>query len=163
MTHLYIVRHGTARDAEAGEPDASRTLTAEGVREIETVARGLKRLKVEVDRVVTSPLPRARRTAEIIAGALKLGDRLEVADVLSTGSSCDRIREWLATRSEARLMLVGHNPGLNRLVGMLIGLPHVEDAFPLKKGAVVALRSGPQGGFELRWTFTPKVVERLID
>ena len=84
------------------------------------VARGLRRLGLKLDRIVTSPLPRALRTAEIVADVLEMTDLLETADALRAERDAASIRDWLAARTESRLMLVGHNPSLTDLVGLLI-------------------------------------------
>ena len=63
---LYLVRHGIAENsAPGGDPD--RRLTQQGTFRTAMVAKGLKRLGIELDRIVSSPYVRARQTAEIIA------------------------------------------------------------------------------------------------
>src|SRR5260221_4580011 len=113
MLNLYLLRHGVAvPHGTPGIPDDERPLTPEGEERMEAVAEGISRLKLRLDRIVTSPLPRARRTAEIVAEALDTEERLEDSDVLRAGASPRTIREWLGTRTEKRLMIVGHKPDL---------------------------------------------------
>src|SRR5947199_296772 len=101
MDRIYLVRHGIAvPHGTPGVREDERPLTPEGELEIAKIASGLKRLKVKPDRIVTSPLPRARRTAQIIAKTLGREDLLEVADVLSSGSAPRAIKEWLGGREE---------------------------------------------------------------
>ncbi len=60
MERLYIVRHGIAvAHGAPGYRDEDRPLTSKGQRRARQVADGLKRLRARVDRIVTSPLPRA--------------------------------------------------------------------------------------------------------
>ncbi len=66
---FYIVRHGIAEGYAAGG-DAERALTEEGRTKIAEVAAGLARAGVEIDHLYSSPLLRARQTAEILAGPL---------------------------------------------------------------------------------------------
>src|SRR5580692_8521046 len=70
---LLIVRHGPAGDrdewAASGKDDDERPLTARGIREMRRAARGLRRLVGSVDAIGTSPLVRARETAEILGRA----------------------------------------------------------------------------------------------
>src|SRR3954470_23422405 len=114
MERIYLVRHGVAvPHGTPGVREDERPLTPEGELEMTKIASGLKRLKVKPDRIVTSPLPRAKRTAQIIAGVLGREDKLEIADVLSSGSPPGAMKEWLGGRNESRIMLVGHNPDLN--------------------------------------------------
>lgn len=164
ISNLYVLRHGTAvAHGTPGIPDSDRPLTSKGERRMKQVARGLKRLDLELDRIVTSPLPRARRTAEIVAGALGLGDRLEEAEVLSAGTPARVVRDWLAGRTESRLMVVGHNPDLTELIALLLGLGPALVPFELKKGGLAALSAHPAGGHGLDWFATPGLIRHLVD
>lgn len=163
MTHLYLLRHGTAFPAPPGGSDASRALSPEGVKEIETVARGLHRLKVDPEWIFTSPLPRASRTAQIIAEGLGVSDRLKILDLLGTEGAPEEVSRWLESRREDRLILVGHNPGLSLLAGLLIDPRRTGSPIDLKKGGVVALRGESSGGFQLKWLTTPKMIGKLLD
>jgi phosphohistidine phosphatase len=163
LTHLYVLRHGIAvPHGTPGVPEADRPLTSKGESQVEEVAKGLKRLDLGLDRVVTSPLPRARRTAEIVAEELGLEDRLENDDALRAGASPRSIRDWLAGRPEQRLMIVGHNPDLTDLVGLLVGLSSGPPPFDLKKAGVAALRASEGGGYRLHWFATPRLIRELI-
>jgi phosphohistidine phosphatase len=90
-------------------------------------------------------------------------ERLEDSDVLRAGASPRTIREWLGTRTEKRLLIVGHNPDLTELLGLLIGVTVSPLPFELKKGGLAALEAKEGGGFLLDWLETPKVIRRLID
>ena len=122
LTNLYVVRHGIAvPHGTPGIPDSARPLTPKGEQRMKEVARGLKKLKLELQRIVTSPLP-LRRTAEIVARELGLDDRLEDSDALSAGAPVRAIRDWLREPAQERLMIVGHNPDFTELVGLMLGL-----------------------------------------
>jgi phosphohistidine phosphatase len=165
MDELYILRHGIA--VEPGTPgiaDDDRPLTPEGRRRMRQIARGLRRLDLRPDRIVTSPLPRASATAEVVAGAMEATHELETADVLRAGSDARAIRDWLRGRTESRLMIVGHNPSLTELVGLLVvGDGPAPPIFELKKGGIAALRASDAapGRFELAWVATPRLIRRL--
>lgn len=164
MEKLYIARHGIA--VEHGTPgyaDDDRPLTEKGKRRMAEIGDGLARFGVELDRIVTSPLPRARRTAEIIAEALGLEDRLEHAQVLAAGSSARAIADWLADRSETNLMIVGHNPILDELLSLLLLGDEEALPFSFKKGGVALLnrQSIHTERFELAWAATPRLLRAL--
>ena len=164
MTRLYLLRHGIAEPhGTPGVAEADRRLTSKGEERLAQVARGLQRLGIEPDRIVTSPLVRARRTAEIVAELLGLHDRLEIAEELSPGYEAAEIRAWLREREEASLMLVGHNPNLTELLGVLIGVAGQLLPFELKKGGVASLRSGEGDFYELKWLVTPKLLRGLME
>ena len=115
MNELYVLRHGIAVDpGSSGLPDDARQLTQKGINRMRQIAAALATLDLELDAIVTSPLIRARQTAEIVADALGLRGRLETSNVLQTGSDAATIERWLRQRAEARLMIVGHNPTLER-------------------------------------------------
>lgn len=163
MHCLYLLRHGTAvSHGTADVRDEDRPLTPAGERKVSLVAHGLKRLGIKPRRIVTSPLPRAHRTAQITADALGLTDRLELAEVLQPGSPPSRIRDWLSAQDAEDLMLVGHNPNLTGLLSLLAGLPLDSPAFELKKGAVASLRADDQGRHQLHWLATSKVIRSLM-
>ena len=166
MTDLYIVRHGLA--VEPGTPgmtDDERPLTAKGERRMRQIGRGLRTLDVKLDRIVTSPLPRARATAEIIADALDARGVLESSNVLQAGTSAATVHRWLRERTEERLMIVGHNPTLSDLLSLLVLGSTQPLICDMKKGAVAAL--GQKGGardlYELLWIAPPRLIRGLMD
>ena len=165
MDELYILRHGIAAEhGTPGIPDDERPLTPEGRRRMRQIARGLRRLDLRPDRIVTSPLPRASATAEIVAGVLEPEQGLETADVLRAGSDARAIRDWLRQRTEGRLMIVGHDPGLTDLIALLVvGDGPRSRVCELKKGGIAALRpsDASAGRFELVWVATPRLIRRL--
>ena len=70
---LYIVRHAIA--VERGDPaypwDDDRPLTPEGIHKFRLAARGLEKLEARIERILASPLLRARQTAEILRDAVQ--------------------------------------------------------------------------------------------
>jgi phosphohistidine phosphatase len=164
MTELFILRHGIAvPHGMPGIPDDERPLTSKGERRMRQVGRGLAALRLDVERIVTSPLPRARRTAEIVAQELGLVDTLETTTMLSAGADAHSLRDWLQDRAEDRLMIVGHNPDLSDLVGLLILGEVGRFPFELKKGGIAALSATPHSGplFQLEWTAPAGLLRRL--
>src|ERR1041384_7971467 len=79
---LLFLRHAEAvpRGTAGYRRDADRPLTEDGIRTMRRAARGIARLKVEVDMILSSPYERARHTAQIAADELhwelKLTDHL---------------------------------------------------------------------------------------
>ncbi len=149
-----------------GIPDDERPLTPKGEKRMREIARGLRRLDLKLDRIVTSPLPRARSTAEIVADALDANDLLETADILRAGSDAAAIQRWLKARTEDRLMIVGHNPALSDLITLLVlGSPQSgPQVCDLKKGGIAALvpsESSPDC-YDLLWVATPRLIRYLV-
>jgi phosphohistidine phosphatase len=166
MTHLYIVRHGIAvPPGTPGIPDDERLLTSKGEKRVRQIARGLVRLDLKLDRIVTSPLPRARATAEIIADVLDARKILDTSNVLQTGTAAAAVGRWLRERNDDRLMIVGHNPTLSDLVSLLVLGATQPPICDLKKGGIAALTraAAATGLYEIHWIASPRLVRGLMD
>lgn len=166
MDRLYLVRHGIAVPHGSPDyPDDERPLTSKGERRVRQVAYGLKRLGLKLDRIFTSPLPRAYRTAEILARVLGDPDLLETADALRLQQTADAIAEWLSARGEGSLMLVGHNPNLSDLVGRLVTGDARSRLCDLRRGGVAALvpRTDEPSRLAIDWIARPRLLRRMND
>jgi phosphohistidine phosphatase len=164
MTDLYILRHGIAVEpGTPGIPDDQRPLTAKGEKRMRQVARGLRLLGLKVERIVTSPLPRARATAEIVADALDAPERLEVSSVLQAGAAATTIERWLRERSEKQLMIVGHNPTLSDLISLLVLGATERPICDLKKGGIAALKrtAVATDQYDVAWIAPPRLFRSL--
>ncbi|AGA29487.1 phosphohistidine phosphatase SixA [Singulisphaera acidiphila] len=162
MNQLYLLRHGIAVDH--GDPDFAdedRPLTPEGEKRVKQVAKGFSRLDLGVDRIFSSPLPRARKTAEIVADVLGINEHLESVDVLRAGSSASTIRDWIGTRAEDRIMLVGHNPDLSDLLSLLIAAGPNTAPFELRKAGIAALSGTISSPMTLDWLARPRLLRKL--
>jgi phosphohistidine phosphatase len=131
----YFLRHGPAADAQTWRgADDDRPLTADGKKRVAREAKTLAALALDLDAIVTSPLLRAKQTAEIVANALKLP---VVEDTrLGLGFGIRALRTVLADRSEAgAILLVGHEPSMSTTIGSVIGGARID----LKKGALACV------------------------
>jgi phosphohistidine phosphatase len=157
---IYLLRHGIAEDRAVDRADATRALTAEGIRKMEQAAAGMRRLNVAVDLLLSSPLIRAQQTAEIVGQTLGLSVLLEPA--LAPGFDLPMLLallEKLETRAAQRVMLVGHEPDLGLLTSGLIGGGQIE----LKKGglALVDLPHDVEMDGVLRWLLPPSILRAI--
>src|SRR5918911_164568 len=91
IMRLFFLRHGIAEPGHSGLSDFDRQLTNEGRAELEDVAHGLRQLKIRPDRLLSSPLVRARQTAEVVAPALAAS--VEIADELRSGAAFAAFQE----------------------------------------------------------------------
>lgn len=152
---LFFLRHGIAEPGHGGLSDFDRQLTDEGRAELEEVAHGLRRLKIRPDRLLSSPLVRARQTAEAVAPALAVD--VEIADELRSGATFAAFQQLTRCYSaDEALMFVGHEPDFSETAAALIGADG--DGLVLKKAGLI--RVDLDGGFErgqgrLRWLLTP--------
>jgi phosphohistidine phosphatase len=160
---LYLVRHGLAEErGDAWPDDTKRPLTDEGISRMRKAARGLARLGVSVEVVLTSPLVRARQTAEILAGALDPRPSLVNVDSLAPdGAYAAVVADLEKHARKTRLALVGHEPMIGELAARILGSRH---PIEFKKGAVCRIDIDdlpPAGPGDLRWMLTPKILRAL--
>jgi phosphohistidine phosphatase len=160
---LYFIRHGLAEDrGEAWPDDAKRPLTEDGMSRMRKATRGLARLGVCVDIVLTSPLIRTRQTAEIVAAGLDPRPSLVNVESLTPGGSYAAVIADLEKHArKTRIALVGHEPVIGEIAAKMIGSRH---AIEFKKGAVcrIDVETLPPGGpGDLRWMLTPKILRLL--
>ena len=90
-----------------------------------------------------------------------MSDRLETADALRAEEDAAAIRDWVQTRPETRLMLVGHNPSLTDLIGLLITGGDGPVPCELRKGGIATLVSNADGGYRLGWLARPRLLRLL--
>jgi phosphohistidine phosphatase len=160
---LYVIRHGLAEErGDAYPDDAKRPLTDEGISRMRKAARGLARIGVTLDIVLTSPLVRARQTAEAVAAGLDPRPSIVNVDSLAPDGSYAAVIADLEKHSrKTRIALVGHEPTIGELAARLIGSRH---AIEFKKGAVCCIdleTVPPAGPGALRWLLTPKILRAL--
>ena len=162
---LYLVRHAIAEphDAMRWADDSERPLTPAGIERFRAVARGLRRLGVEVDAVLASPYVRAWHTAEILEkeAGWPTPEELRALEPSTPRNECLMA---LRDRYESTLALVGHQPLLSELASLLLAGDGRLLRLELKKGAAMCLRfeSSPQAGTAaLRSSVSPKMLSSI--
>jgi phosphohistidine phosphatase len=152
-TQLWLLRHGEAVPHES-KPDFDRELTPRGERQSAAAGEALARLGLEFAACYTSPLIRARETAELACKQLNVTP--EARDAIGKGFDRETVSELLTAHSDGeRILVVGHNPSFEQVVLDMTGA-----RIDFKKGGVAALRvSGPSG--ELIALLRPRELESL--
>ena len=146
MRELILLRHAHAEPAAADQVDLDRPLSSEGLAEAEAAGRWLKEHQLVPDRVLCSPSRRTRETMEAVLAAVGYVDqRLDdgVYDA-SPGSLMTLVDQH---RDVDRLLLVGHNPGLERL-SALLHTGQSTDFRGMPPGAIAVLRLDADGELE---------------
>jgi phosphohistidine phosphatase len=164
---LVLFRHGIAIDRDdpaAPEEDAERPLTAKGVKRTRQAVRGLARLVPTVDVLLSSPLLRARQTADLVAEGLDVGEkRRRVIEALDHDRPPGELFAELARLGEVETVVcVGHAPNLDDV--LRFALDEGADAVSAlgKAGAAcVELDEPGQPGGQLRWLLPPSLLRRL--
>lgn len=156
---LYFIRHGIAADRQDNATDEERPLTSQGERKTRKIAKQLHQLKLQFDLILTSPLVRARQTAEILMKA-KLSTQLEESVYLAPEGDFQDWLTWLESWRGAggkTLALVGHQPDLANWAETLIW-GEAKQALILKKAGVMGLslpEAGSPVGRSLMFLLTP--------
>ena len=166
--NLYLLRHAiaAAKDDPAFESDSDRPLTKKGIKKFRKAARGIERLGIPFDAILSSPLVRARQTADIVAAVLNKESYIEEISELAPQSLPEQLTSALNNFNDKQhVMLVGHEPFLGKLAAFLVnGKNNSDSVIPLKKGGICrieieALPSTRPG--QMHWLLTPKQL-RLI-
>jgi phosphohistidine phosphatase len=159
---LYLIRHGVAEErGDAWPDDAKRPLTDDGTSQMRKAARGLARLGVAFDVVLTSPYVRTRQTADIIATAFQERPPVVAIESLAPGGSIQSVLSDLERQTRrSRIALVGHEPNIGELAARLAGARY---PIEFKKGAVcrIDVKTFPAGPGRLRWFMTSKILRAL--
>jgi len=118
MRQLILLRHAHAEPAAPGQADLDRPLSPEGLAEAEAAGRWLAEHRLVPDCVLCSPSRRTRETLEAVLGEIGYVDqRLEDGIYEATPGALAALAD--AHRETERLLLVGHNPGLERLAALM--------------------------------------------
>lgn len=162
---VHLFRHGIAIDpADPACPtDPERFLTDKGKSRTRAAARGLKRIGIAPELIVTSPYVRARQTAEIVREELGGDTSLEETESLTPMADPTKVVELLRERAEQNVLCVGHAPHLDLLVAYLTGTD--DPVTSLKKAgcASIEVRTGrPGAGTGLLVGVYPASVLRLL-
>lgn len=159
---LYLIRHGIAEERTIQKQDSQRQLIEKGCQKTEKVAQWLNNLGINFDSILTSPLIRAKQTAEILQKA-GLSNKIEELPTLAPEGN---IKDWLNwfqnsvyNESENNLALVGHQPNLGNWAEMLLW-GSSSNKIIVKKSGIIGLELpqsiNPMGNSELFLLTCPK-------
>lgn len=157
--NLYVIRHASATPVGAPgvQGDEERPLNEAGMKQMIQLLNTFQRLRIQFDLIFTSPLVRARQTAEGIMRGLGLpDDRLQITDRLAPGGSGKKLARLLRKAEGEHVAIVGHEPDLSRLTAWLIGSKRAQ--LNLSKAGVACLHCDApldKGAASLEWLVTP--------
>ncbi|MBK7892307.1 MAG: histidine phosphatase family protein [Bdellovibrionales bacterium] len=188
--NLIYLRHAIAMEREEfatyclkkgiESDDELRPLTKMGVRRMSQAAHGLHKALGSLDiasapLIVSSPLKRARQTADIAAQIMQREGRVVLCDALKPGVEPEVFRNWLyehmhsgARRrilNQQTIIAVGHEPSLSRHVTWWL-TGEVKSKFPVKKGGAICLEIGnamAPGQGRMMWALPPWALRALDD
>lgn len=172
---ILLVRHAAAEDSTAfiqnGGSDSARPLTEAGRKKMEKAIKGLRKILPRGSVIVSSPVLRARQTADLLAASLSLP--VIETEVLNPASGVENVLKWLESHKSRRrlagadakkgvLVLVGHEPQLGRLLGYLLTGTR-RSILKLKKGSatLVSCKLGQVRSAQLLWSLTGKQLRQV--
>jgi phosphohistidine phosphatase SixA len=118
MRELILLRHAHAEAAAANQADTDRPLSRQGIAEAEAAGRWLKEHGYLPDRVLVSPSRRTRETLEEVLRVLGYVEQRQEQRIYdATPGTLMQVADEL--RDIPRVMLVGHNPGLEQMAALL--------------------------------------------
>ena len=166
-TKAYFIRHGIAVERNHERADEARFLTTKGIEKTRQVAQRLRDQSLQFDTLLTSPLVRARETAEILHAAGLSAQVKDFSFLSPSGELSDWLvwlEKWQQTHSdEQSVALVGHEPNLSQWAQQLVaGSDSIFQSRPLilKKAGVIGLQVPAArraiGGSQLFWLSPPR-------
>ena len=162
---VILFRHGLAevRDASRWPEDSERPLTTRGEKRTRNAALGLRRIEPIIERILTSPFKRADHTARILGKVLEI-EKIEAIEALVPGGSVRKILEAINAHPRVQsVVLVGHEPDLGALAGLL-AFNSNEAAVPLKKAGGCGIQfedAVRPGAGALKWLAPPRLLCRV--
>ena len=156
---LILLRHGKAEDMSPGG-DFSRELVEKGRDQARKAARLLKAADLLPDIVLTSPLVRARQTADTFCQTAEIPGAL-VQSWLASGMSPESgLAELAGFKEFKRVGIVGHEPDFSQLIAWATGAQ--AGGIVMKKGAIACVRLNPPSRFgSLQFLIPPKLADEM--
>lgn len=138
MKTLLLLRHAKSSWDDESVPDHDRPLNRRGKKAAPVMGRLILKEGLTPDRIYSSTALRARKTAEAVARACRIRDRVELVESLYLAPAGTLLAEAQTRTPEPieRVLLVGHNPGMEDLVEVLSGR---RERFPTAALAVFEL------------------------
>ena len=157
---LLLLRHGQAEDHSAAGGDFARALVEKGVEQARYAARLLGDANSLPELVLTSPLVRARQTADAFTGEAAMPGAI-VQSWLACGMAPETALEELTAYPDfERIMIVGHEPDFSRFIQYALGA--FSEAVEVRKGSVTCLEiSPPSRRATLRFLLPHKLAKHM--
>jgi len=162
--YLLLLRHGQAGRKSHSPGDSKRSLTEAGMQEVKDLAQGLKSLEIQLDGVFTSPLLRAKQTADIVSTSLKYSGKIQELDSLKPeGNRLEFYSLLSKVKQDSTVLVVGHEPYLSEMISEAISQPGCR--INLKKAGLAKIKvisTIPKVKGDLRWLLTPKLLKKIV-
>lgn len=157
---VVFIRHGIAEKSRNPETDAARELTPEGRRKMARIAKGLERMVPDLEDAYlwTSPLVRARQTAEVLADRLETLQKCKEQPFLAEPEWEGPASALRSLPANATVLMVGHEPYLGDWCKELCGARLL---FRRGGAAAVEFSDGPDKPGTLLWFAQPRMLQMM--
>lgn len=166
MRTLIIVRHAKTERSSATGSDSDRELTERGLKDAPALGKALRKLDLVVDQVLCSTAVRARQTAEALLEKLHFDGSVDYRPSMYLAEATALLDLLRAEGEGTTVMMIGHNPGLEDLAGLLTS--GRAQGVHLCTGAMVRIDFDMHdwvdiapGRGALTWILTPETVHAL--
>lgn len=162
---IFILRHGDANsDSKKITDDSKRALTETGIKEIENVSRLFAEFDIEISHVFSSPLRRAKQTAEIMLKNQKKAKLVEISELKPEGIPSEVFKK-ISMQVDSIILIIGHNPLLIDIINHITRTEKIAEGLALKTGGLAKIKitaMEPQLRGHLEWLLTPKLIRKVI-
>jgi len=171
---LFILRHGETSKRLPRSGGLDRSLTYTGTTEIKNIANSIKKLRIKIDLIVTSPT--CKQTGEIISDLFSKKIPLIICnDLKPEGEPLDFYNKISKYKDTSSILIVGHEPYLSSMINDIISNKNDIDRnrnysknsinnIILKKAGLSRIRitsTVPKLKGELRWLLTPRILKKI--
>ncbi len=162
---LYLLRHSFSEERSATGRDADRTLTAEGIANLQRVLELARNAGVRPSLILSSPYARAKQTAEIAARTFEYDGNVLHVPAFAPDSSPFRAWEEIRVHDgEASLLVAAHEPLLSSTVAWFAGSTREMIRFvPAAMVRIDFAELSPHPNGVMRWMISPELVGRIAN
>jgi phosphohistidine phosphatase len=158
--NLYVLRHASAGTRRPNPTiDVKRPLDKEGKQQCLLVGTYLNGLKVQFDRIVSSPLKRSQQTACYVGTEVGYESEIVISNALSPGATLRDFQALIdSLDGNENVLLVGHNPNISTFLVSLFSTG--KTSLRLRKGAIARVDYTRRPG-TLLWLVEPRILRAI--
>jgi phosphohistidine phosphatase len=171
---LFILRHGEVVKKLNRMTKSGSSLTYLGISEIKSIANSIKKLRIKIDLILTSPISSCKQTTEIVNNTFKKKIKVIVCnDLKPEGNFLFFYNEISKYKDVSSILIVGHEPYLSSMISDIISNNNniMDQNHNGKSINIVLKKAGlskinitstfPKLTGELSWLLTPKILKNL--
>jgi phosphohistidine phosphatase len=169
---LFILRHGETSKRLSRSGGLDRPLTYTGTTDIKNIADSIKKLRIKIDLIVTSPLSSCKQTGEIINDLFNKRIPIIICNHLKPeGELLDFYNKISKYKDTSSILIVGHEPYLSSMINDIISKNDADRNYNKNNNNIILKKAGlsrikitstvPKLKGELRWLLTPRILKKI--